>query len=203
MNSKNNPINDQNVIMKETNGRSSKNACCGIYGLRNKITGKWYIGQSIDISDRFKSYRLLKTKKQPKLHNSLLKYGYDNFEKVIIEKCDEVQWVLDYREVFWIKQLNTIQHGYNIREGGSGGRLADSTKEKLRQINLGKKMSSETLLKMRNRPKHTDEARKKMSEARKGKKCSEETKQKMREAQLESWTKKRTPPDSNSVAHFL
>jgi excinuclease UvrABC nuclease subunit len=35
----------------------------GIYGLRNKITGKWYIGKSIDVEYRWSNYKRLNCKK--------------------------------------------------------------------------------------------------------------------------------------------
>lgn len=103
----------------------------GIYGLRNKINGKWYVGQSIDIIDRWKDYRKLKCKCQRKLYNALKKYGYGGFEKVVIERCDPIEWILDYREMYWIRHLNSVETGYNLTHGGSRGRLSSETKKLL------------------------------------------------------------------------
>ena len=166
-------------IITKIEKQYAKQKCCGIYGLRCKTTNKWYIGQSVDICERFNDYKLLKSKKQAKIHHALLKYGYEDFDKVVIEECDEINWIMDYREIFWIKHLDSQNNGYNIRGGGQGGRHSNETKEKLRQINTGKKMSPETIAKMLLRPPHTIEARAKMSIAGR-RPCSDATKAKMR-----------------------
>ena len=111
----------QSDTTNETEPKFSNDKCVvtGIYGLRNKINGKWYVGQSVDIYKRWKSYRILKCKSQPKLYRTLKKYGYDTFEKVVIEECDSVEWILDYREMYWIRHLNSVKNGYNVSHGGS------------------------------------------------------------------------------------
>ena len=49
------------------------------------------------------------------------KYGKENFNKQIIEKCDNKE-LLNEREIFWIKELNSFNpNGYNLHEGGIGG----------------------------------------------------------------------------------
>lgn len=116
----------------------------GIYGLRNRVNGKWYIGQSVDIVDRWKGYGKHDCKKQRKLYNALLKYGYDNFERVVIEECEEVSWVMDYREMYWIRCMRTVELGYNCTDGGSGGRKSKETRERMSAWQVGKKHSEET-----------------------------------------------------------
>lgn len=67
--------------------------------------------------------------------------------------------------------------------------MTEETKEKLRQHNLGKKVSKEIKLKMSKSHMghkgviHTEESKKKISEARKGRIVSEETKEKIRNKQ--------------------
>ena len=63
----------------------------GIYKITNPA-GKIYIGQSINIQRRFKSYFNLNCKKQIKLFNSLKKYGVENhiFETVCICTKEEL-----------------------------------------------------------------------------------------------------------------
>ena len=48
----------------------------GIYKITSP-SDRIYIGQSIDINKRFRKYYNLKCKQQPKLYNSLCKYGVD------------------------------------------------------------------------------------------------------------------------------
>jgi len=114
----------------------------GIYGLRNRINGKWYIGQSWDIHWRWRQYKLFRCKRQPKIYNALIKYGFDGFEKIIIEHCIENQSVLDETETYWIKHYNSVDSGYNLTYGGHssthGVKMSEETKQKIRLTKIGK-----------------------------------------------------------------
>ena len=70
----------------------------GIYKIQSPV-GKIYIGQSTDIKKRWEYYKRLACKKQPKLYNSLNKYGSDNHIFEVIEECNIDQ--LDEREIYW------------------------------------------------------------------------------------------------------
>lgn len=160
----------------------------GIYGLRNKINGKWYVGQSVDVEQRWIKYKNCDCKKQRRLYNAILKYGYDNFEKTIIEECDENPWIMDYREMYWIRNMQTIENGYNCTEGGSGGRKSKETREKMSAWQIGKKHSEETKRKIGLKSigrKFTDEMNK-----RKGRPFTEERK---RAVSLRFRGKRRSP----------
>lgn len=128
-----------------------KRKIIGIYGLRCKENGKWYIGQSSDIHKRFGDYKGLRCKNQRKLYFALSKYGYDNFEKSILEKLDEPNWVMDYREMYWIKHLHGVSNGYNITDGGKvgigfhGKKHTEETRKKMSTWQIGKKYSDETI----------------------------------------------------------
>jgi predicted GIY-YIG superfamily endonuclease len=54
-------MNEQGATQKDTiktiEMLFAQSACCGIYGLRNKLNGKWYVGQSLDIRARLMLYR--------------------------------------------------------------------------------------------------------------------------------------------------
>lgn len=121
----------------------------GIYGLRNMMNNKWYIGQAIDINRRLKNYANLSCKSQPKIYNALLKYGYKNFEKVILEQCSSDVNVLNEKEPVWIEKYNSIKNGYNLRIGGCfGGSPSEETRKKISISNMGKTHSPETIKKM-------------------------------------------------------
>jgi group I intron endonuclease len=140
----------------------------GIYGLRNKVNGKWYVGQSVDVLKRWARYSVCDCRKQRKLYNALKKYGYDNFEKVILEKCDSIEWILDYREMYWIRYLNSIKIGYNLTEGGSSGRKSSETRKKMSAWQIGKKHSEETKRKIGLKSLgriHSESTRKKISQS--------------------------------------
>jgi len=59
----------------------------GIYKITNP-KGKIYIGQSRRIKYRFKQYKRLDCKAQPKLFNSLNKYGVENHTFEVIDQCE-------------------------------------------------------------------------------------------------------------------
>jgi len=184
---------------------------CGIYAIKNKINNKMYIGKSVNVNKR-KSYHfwLLRTNNHfnPKLQSAFNKYGEENFEFVILEKCNKDE--LDDKEIKYINRYNTINDGYNICEGGEGslGRtLSEETKQKISNANTGRKQdevakkrkseimkelwkTAEYRKKMKQRPKpkpwnkgrrHTEEEKKHLSEKLKGRRITEEHKKKLHE----------------------
>lgn len=94
----------------------------GIYMVRNKINNHSYIGQSKNIRRRFLSHHLCDYKNEnnsqynTKFYKALRKYGWDNFEIIILEECPEEE--LDKKEIYYIGMYNTFQNGYNSTEGG-------------------------------------------------------------------------------------
>ena len=70
----------------------------GIYKITSP-NNKVYIGQSVDIERRFNEYKNKTTHTQPKLLNSLQKYGISNHIFSIIEIC--VIFDLNTRERYW------------------------------------------------------------------------------------------------------
>ena len=97
---------------------------CGIYKIKNKVNGKVYIGQSIDIEKRWQRHiGNINTSDEKKynlyLYQAIRKYGIENFEFSIIEECD--QSLLDKKESYWIKYYNSHnkEYGYNLTDGGT------------------------------------------------------------------------------------
>lgn len=87
----------------------------GIYKITSP-SNKIYIGQSLNIEKRLKSYQKLKCKGQIKLYNSLLKYGYYNHKVEILEICSVDE--LNDLEIHYIKLYNSCKEGLNISPGG-------------------------------------------------------------------------------------
>lgn len=118
-----------------------------VYAIVNRVNAKKYIGQTV--------YPLYKRWSQHKkgytsslLHKAILKYGENNFRIGVIFSCFSKD-DLDEKEMYAIKTLNSLAPmGYNLQTGGSRGLCAESTKEKLRAINLGKTHSDETKKKL-------------------------------------------------------
>lgn len=122
------------------------NENCGIYLLTNIINGKVYVGKSINIKKRFydhakDEYSNYKKHTTP-ITNAIRKYGWNSFDKKIIEVCDKI-FILE-KETYWIRQYDALNRnkGYNVCEYSN-----DTTGYK-----------------------HTKEARLKMSISHKGKK---------------------------------
>ena len=120
----------------------------GIYKILSP-TNKIYIGQSIDIKRRFKEYKTFQCKQQPKIYNSLKKYGPENHVFEIIEECSLEQ--LNEKELYWKIYYNSINEGLNceLYDNGIGPR-SKVTKQKIslalkgNKHNLGKKRSDKT-----------------------------------------------------------
>lgn len=108
---------------------------CGIYGIKNLINNKMYVGQAIDIYKRWKDH--IDDLNESKHYNVHLQrswnlYGKDNFEFIILEKCSEDE--LNFKEMFYVNKYNAYKNGYNQTLGGDGS--------------LGYKHSEEVIAKM-------------------------------------------------------
>lgn len=136
----------------------------GIYKITSP-SGRIYIGQSKDVNYRwYKSYKVLsKVKGQPKIYNSLKKYGWEAHKFEILEECLVER--LHEREIWWKEQI--------LEEVGWGGVLFCKIKDPQTKIPSG----------------YTLEVREKISKALKGRILSEDTKNKI---SISNSNKKRT-----------
>lgn len=94
----------------------------GIYKITNKNNGKFYIGSSKNISQRWtKHTSQLNNNKHinPKLQHAWNYHGKDAFEFTILETVEESK--LYEREQFYIDTFQPHKIGYNIGEKASGG----------------------------------------------------------------------------------
>jgi group I intron endonuclease len=135
-------------ITKSTSKKSEKKTCCGIYGLRNKINGKWYVGQSVNLPRRINEYNKLKCRKQPKIYSALKKYGIGGFDIITLEHCDIDK--LNERETHWILHYDSMKNGYNLTTGGDSNITSNEIKEKRRKSMMGRKLSVEHKIKISN-----------------------------------------------------
>lgn len=101
----------------------------GIYKITSP-TNKIYIGQSTNIENRKYYYTSIKCDKQPKLYNSLLKYGWEQHIFEVIEECLEKQ--LNEREIYWGNYFKVLgENGLNLRLGDANGLCSEETKQKI------------------------------------------------------------------------
>ena len=126
-----------------------------IYLVTNKINGCVYVGQTTLSLEERKRYHeresLCKSRKTVKFHNALLKYGFDNFEWMILQKCNS-QDELDYYEQLYISQYNSCDRvkGYNLKIGGrTGGLMTEEAKNNLGKSTKRKWLDPECAAKMR------------------------------------------------------
>ena len=111
----------------------------GIYCIENITTNKKYIGQSIDINDRWRKH--ISELNHNSHHNDYLqkawnKYGEDDFTFYILEYCEEKY--LDDKEIYYINLYNTTdrKHGYNLKSGGQFNcHLTEEIKSKISESN--------------------------------------------------------------------
>ena len=92
---------------------------CGIYKITNRKTGLCYIGQSVDISKRWKDHAKcglgIDTPVQNKLYQAMLKDGLTNFTFELLEECDRN--LLNEKEKFYINLYQACDYGYNSTQG--------------------------------------------------------------------------------------
>ena len=149
-----------------------------------------YVGQTTNLSERKRHYRKHRCKSQHKLYAHLNKYTFKACKFILLEDVVDLD-ILNEREVFWIKNLNTFsgsnkKHGLNLTIGGDGTRGVIVSPEE-------RKRRSERTRGERNPNygvKHTDEVKLAISRSMLGhkrwlgKKHTEEAKEKNRIAHL-------------------
>ena len=115
----------------------------------NKLNNKKYVGitKQKNVLSRWKNG--LGYKKSPRFYNSIMKYGWDNFNHIVLfnnltkEEAEKL-------EKYFIKLFNTTneKYGYNLQNGGGISDVSELTKYKISKANIGKHHSEETKKKM-------------------------------------------------------
>ena len=170
----------------------------GIYLITNMVNGKIYVGQAMDIEDRWANHRAglnggYHVNKH--LQRAWDKYGADSFSFTVLTECAEEQ--LNTMEEYFIFCLDSYDSrvGYNKNYGGGGGRPTEETKKKIGEFHKGKTLSAETKRKLSEFHKGktlSAETKRKLSESNKGKTLSAETKRKLSESQKNDKKKSKT-----------
>ena len=179
------------LIIQENKNKS------GIYKWTNKLTNDIYIGQSVNLGNRFIKYfnlSYLKNRETLVISRALIKYGYTNFSLEILEYCDIAD--LTEREQYYLDKLNPKYNTLKIAGSSSGHKLTEETKIKISKALkgvyagensywYGRSLSEETKKKMslnqvgENNPlfgkTHSEETKELMRQRALGRKHSEET----------------------------
>ncbi len=135
-----------------------------IYKIENKTNGKFYIGQTICPKNRKKQHFSKAFHGNPALDRAVLKYGRHSFNFSILEELETLDEA-NGREVFWIKELNSLApNGYNLKEGGNAG--GSDSSETRQKKSLSKQGSRNSFY----GKKHSEESKIKISKSKMGKK---------------------------------
>ena len=129
-------------ILKSIKGKS------GIYMWTNKLNGKKYLGNSVDLRrgllEYYNTNRLLDGVSMP-IYKAFLKHGYSNFSLDILEFCDKDNLILREKHYF-----NIYSPEYNILKEpltpsrGKGWKHSEATIEKIKLA--ANNLSAENLL---------------------------------------------------------
>lgn len=178
-----------------------------IYKLTCTITGKVYIGKTIDINRRMAQHSKITSKYSHHLANAIKKYGIDNFKEEIIFEVEAedravLNTTLSNAEKSYIEQYDSYRNGYNSTIGGEGTggfHWLESSKKKLSESlkkffesAKGKAQIGHTISCIKNR-EVSKETREKIGKGNKGKKMLEEAKIKIRKYQLANAFSKYVP----------
>lgn len=91
----------------------------GIYKITNIKTKECYIGQAVNLSDRWKQHAKaglgIDTPQGNKLYRAMQEFGIQNFSWEVIEECPRAD--LDEKEKYYIKLYQSKEYGYNTLKG--------------------------------------------------------------------------------------
>lgn len=114
-----------------------------VYMHRNKINKKVYIGITKQKCEERWKHDGLGYQKQEKFFRAILKYGWDNFEHIILFEGLTAEEA-SKKECELITLYDSYNNGYNANLGGSVTNHSLATLEKMRQSMTGKKHTQET-----------------------------------------------------------
>lgn len=158
-----------------------------IYAIVNKETLDMYVGSAVDVRRRWSrhAHDLRKNVHACKhLQNAYLKYGSNAFDWEIVQFVEDKNQLIA-KEQFWIDFFNPSYNKRKIANSCLGLKRTQESKEKMRQAQLGRKQSAETIAKrsaaLRGKPRPLD-VRLKISQSHFGIRPSEESRRRMSES---------------------
>jgi len=124
----------------------------GIYRWVNEVSGKSYVGSSINLSIRFRDYfninylkREIK-KNNSKIYRALLRYGYSEFRLDILEYCD-ISTIIE-REQYYLDNLKPEYNILKFARSLYGFKHSIKSIECMRIAHLGRRCDKATKLKL-------------------------------------------------------
>lgn len=90
---------------------------CGIYKITNLTNGMCYVGQSVDIANRWKQHIKrgigAEAPTKNKLYPAMAEFGVENFSFEMVEECEKE--LLDKKEDYWQEFFKAKEFGYSIK----------------------------------------------------------------------------------------
>ena len=87
------------------------------YKITNIENGMCYVGQAVNIADRWKQHIKrgigAETPTRNKLYPAMLAFGVENFTFEIVEECEREK--LNERELYWQEYFGAKEFGYSIK----------------------------------------------------------------------------------------
>lgn len=109
------PLND---LIGRVMGSTKKT---GIYKLTDRNTGLVYIGQAVNVADRWKEHVRKGVGAEPatrnRLYPAMQQSGPENFTFEVVEECESAR--LNEREKYWISYFDSCSSGLNLTTGGA------------------------------------------------------------------------------------
>ena len=110
-----------------------------IYKITNTLTGKVYIGKTINTAKQRWLAHMSASRRpnsivgRSKIARALAKYGETSFTFEVIDIAED-QKSLSNKEEFWISNLSTLApNGYNLTAGGEGSPVSEELKNRMRK----------------------------------------------------------------------
>ncbi len=104
-----------------------------IYKWTHKTTGKVYIGQSIQEPNQRRLEHICGscyTDKSYHFHNAIRKYGVEAFDWEVLDYANNLEHLNELEEKY-MKEYNSIEEGYNIRQGGDNRLHSEESKQRM------------------------------------------------------------------------
>lgn len=167
----------------------------GVYQIVNEVNGKFYVGSSIDVTNRWgqwRSYAKNNNLRYPSLLvKAFIKYGIENFTFILLEQCEPTKESLEALEQHYIDllkpQYNILPKAYSAagrtytdeqKAKMRGRKHTSDAKDKISKARKGCKLSAEHVEALKNRV-FTEQTRANMAKAKLGTTASDDTRKKM------------------------
>lgn len=183
-----------------------------VYCITCLVNDKCYIGKTNNPDRRWHDHCEPKASNAGGMliHRAIKKHGPENFKFEVIAECDSEDEAFEAEHRLIIERgTSDLTKGYNLNEGGRGGRNpSELVRQKIGAKHRGKKISDEqkAMISARHKGKVvSEESRRKMSESRSGEgngryrmPVSEETMTRISKGVKASWARRKAAREAHT-----